>query len=57
MDWQGQAVNIIYIDFIKAIDNVPHGRLVRMVESRYPGTAGHWILNRLGGMGVKCLFF
>ena len=45
---EGRAVDIIYLDFQKAFDKVPHRKLLNKVESH--GISGHihrWILDWL----------
>ena len=41
-DWvdEGKAVDIVYLDFKKAFDKVPHRRLLTKVGAC--GVAGHW---------------
>ena len=51
-DWvdDGKAVDIVYLDFKKAFDKVPHRRLLAKV--RACGVAGevvNWIVNWLSG--------
>ena len=45
-----KAVDVVYLDFKKAFDKVPHRRL--LVKVRVCGVAGqvaNWIANGLGG--------
>jgi ribonuclease P/MRP protein subunit RPP40 len=47
---EGVPVDVIYLDFAKAFDKVPHARLLKKLEAH--GIGGHftrWIKNWLGG--------
>ena len=47
---EGVSVDVIYLDFAKAFDKVPHARLLKKLEAH--GIEGHftrWIKNWLGG--------
>ncbi|MBB6707133.1 reverse transcriptase family protein [Proteus mirabilis] len=47
---EGRAVDVIYMDFSKAFDKVPHGRLVSKVRSHgIQGELAIWIQNWLKG--------
>ena len=44
----GNAVDVVYMDFNKAFDKVPHGRLLHKVESLgVQGEVSKWIQNWL----------
>ena len=46
---EGRAVGVVYMDFSKAFDKVPHGRLVQKVKSHgIKGELARWIQNWLG---------
>jgi len=46
---KGDAVDVVYMDFSKAFDKVPHGRLVQKVKLHgIRGELGRWIQNWLG---------
>ncbi len=52
-DWvdEGKAVDIVYLDFKKAFDKVPHRRLLDKVRAcRVAGQVANWIANWLSGM-------
>ena len=41
---EGKAVDIIYLDFQKAFDKVPHGRLIKKLEAHgIKGKVSQWI--------------
>ena len=43
---EGRAVDVVYMDFTKAFDKVPHGRLVQKVKSHgIRGEPERWIQN------------
>ena len=43
-----KAVNLLYLDFLKAFDKVPHERLMLKVNAHgIQGDAARWIRNRL----------
>ena len=45
---EGSAVDVIYMDFSKAFDKVPHGRLLHQVKSHgIQGEVSKWIQNWL----------
>ena len=51
-DWanEGKAVHIVYLDFKKAFDKVPHRRLFAKVRAcGVAGQVAHWISNWLHG--------
>ena len=46
---EGRAVDVVYMDFSKAFDKVPHGRLVQKVKSHgIKGELDRWVQNWLG---------
>ena len=46
---EGRAVDVVYMDFSKAFDKVPHGRLVQKVKSHgIRGELARQIQNWLG---------
>ena len=46
----GDAVDVIYLDFQKAFDKVPHKRLLMKLEAYgVRGCVSAWIANRLSG--------
>ncbi|PLS49478.1 hypothetical protein CYV29_15670, partial [Carnobacterium maltaromaticum] len=46
---EGRAVDVIYMDFSKAFDKVPHGRLMEKVKALgVQGVLARWIKNWLG---------
>ena len=46
---KGRAVDVVYMDFSKAFDKVPHGRLVQKIKSHgIRGELARWIQNWLG---------
>ena len=46
---EGRAVDVVYMDFNKAFDKVPHGRLVQKVKSHgIRGELARWMQNWLG---------
>ena len=46
---ESRAVDVVYMDFSKAFDKVPHGRLVQKVRSHgIRGELARWIQNWLG---------
>ena len=46
---EGRAVDVVYMDFSKAFDKVPHGRLVQKVGSHgIKGEVARWVENWLG---------
>lgn len=46
---EGKAVDVVYMDFSKAFDKVPHGRLVQKVKLHgIRGELARWIQNWLG---------
>ena len=47
---EGRAVDVVYMDFSKAFDKVPHGRLVRKIQSLgIHGEVVDWIRHWLNG--------
>ena len=45
---EGRAVDVVYMDFSKAFDKVPHGRLMQKVKSHeIRGELARWIQNWL----------
>ena len=45
---EGRAVDVVYMDFSKAFDKVPYGRMVQMVKSHgIRGELARWIQNWL----------
>ena len=45
---EGSAANVVYMDFSKAFDKVPHGRLLHKVKSHgSQGEVSKWIRNWL----------
>ena len=45
---EGRAVDVVYVDFSKAFDKVPHGKLVQKVKSHgIRGELARWIQNWL----------
>ena len=45
---EGSAVDVVYMDFSKAFDKVPHGRLLHKVKSHgIQGEVAKWIQNWL----------
>eukprot|EP00061_Rhincodon_typus_P013987 g40720.t1 len=47
---EGRAMDMIYMDFSKAFDKVPHARLVHKIRSNgIPGELAIWIQNWLKG--------
>ena len=58
---EGKAVDVIYLDFAKAFDKVPHSRLAAKLEScgiggRVLGWIKNWLMNRRQKVGVKGKF-
>ena len=58
---EGRAVDVVYMDFSKAFDKVPHGSLVQKFKShRINGELARWIQNWLGlrsqGSGGRMFF-
>jgi len=46
---QGRAVDVVYMDFSKAFDKVPHGKLIQKVKSYgIQGELVRWIQNWFG---------
>ena len=46
---EGRAVDVVCMDFSKAFDKVPHGRLVQKVKSHgIKGELARWVQNWLG---------
>ena len=51
---EGKAVDVVYMDFSKAFDKVPHGRLVRKVQSLgIHGEVVNWIRHWLNGRSQR----
>jgi len=51
---EGKAVDVVYLDFSKAFDKVPHGRLVRKVQSLgIHGEVVNWIRHWLNGRSQR----
>ena len=51
-DWvdEGKAVDVVYLDFKKAFDKVPHRRLLAKVRAcGVSGQVANWIANWLSG--------
>ena len=51
-DWvdEGKAVDIVYLDFKKTFDKVPHRRLLAIVSTcGVAGQVDNWIVNWLSG--------
>ena len=47
---EGEASDIIYLDFCKMFDTVPHNILIiSLVKNGFDGWATHWIRNWLNG--------
>ena len=45
---EGSAVDVVYMDFSKAFDKVPHGKLLHKVKSHgFQGEVSKWIQNWL----------
>ena len=52
---EGSAVDVIYMDFSKAFDKVPHGRLLHKVKSHgVQGEVSKWIQNWLLDRMWRC---
>eukprot|EP00061_Rhincodon_typus_P010033 g34001.t1 len=46
---EGRAMDVVYIDFTKAFDKVPHGRLIQEIKLHgIHGDLAIWIQNLLG---------
>jgi len=45
---KGEAVNVVYMDFSKAFDKVPHGRRLDVKLHGIRGELASWIQNWLG---------
>ena len=51
---EGSAVDVVYMEFSKAFDKVPHGRLLHKVKShRIQGEVAKWIQNWLDDRGQR----
>ena len=52
---KGRAVDVVYMDFSKAFDKVPHGRLVKKVKAHgIQGEVARWVENWLGHRMWRC---